>query len=167
MDREKQIEELASLLAQYEYKLCKRLPKNKCLLTSKIHAQVCCDYCKIAEFLINLGYCKITDNEVVISKAEYNELRQAKTLLEFREETMKLLEDANIRYAEALELKVNIKERKETAEKYHNFVNNSIKNVIKMYSIGNLKTANIKDICSTINLDNNEIAKQFGVEIKE
>ena len=74
MDREKQIEELASLLTQYEYKLCKRLPKNKCLLTSKTHAQVCCDYCKIAEFLINLGYCKITDNEVVISKAEYNEL---------------------------------------------------------------------------------------------
>ena len=54
----------------------------------------------------------------------------------------------------------------ETAEKYHNFVNNSIKNAIKMYSIGNLKTANIKDICSTINLDNDEIAKQFGVDIK-
>ena len=35
-----------------------------------------------------------------------NELKQAKTLLEFREETIKYLEDANIRYAKALENKV-------------------------------------------------------------
>ena len=35
-----------------------------------------------------------------------NELKQSKTLLEFREETIKYLEDANIRYAKALENKV-------------------------------------------------------------
>lgn len=54
---------------------------------------------------------------VVLTKEEYAELKQAKSLLEFREETIKHLEDANIRYAKALELKVNEKERKEMAEK--------------------------------------------------
>lgn len=54
--------------------------------------------------------------------------------------------------------------RKETAKKYHEFISNSIKNAIKMYSTGNLKTAKIVDICSTISLDNDEIAKQFSVE---
>lgn len=64
----------------------------------------------------------IPENAVVLSREEYGELKQAKTLLEFREETIKLLEDANIRYAEALELQVNIKERKEMVEKIDNYL---------------------------------------------
>lgn len=39
---------------------------------------------------------------ISISKSEYEGLRQAKTLLELREETIKHLEDANIRYHETL-----------------------------------------------------------------
>ena len=54
--KDKQIEEMAKSLTRYEYSLCERLPKDKCLLTSAIHAQVSCDYCKIAEFLVNAGY---------------------------------------------------------------------------------------------------------------
>ena len=61
IDRDKQIEEMAKALTNYEYKLCERLPKDKCLLTSTIHAQVSCDYCKIAEFLYNAGYRKASD----------------------------------------------------------------------------------------------------------
>lgn len=57
----KQIEEMAKALTKYEYHLCERLPKDKCLLTSAVHAQVSCDYCKIAEFLVNEGYRKSTD----------------------------------------------------------------------------------------------------------
>lgn len=58
MSKEKQIEEMAKALTKYEKVLCERLPKDKCLLTSAIHAQVSCDYCKIAEFLYNAGYRK-------------------------------------------------------------------------------------------------------------
>ena len=62
MNKEKQIEEMAKALTAYEKKLCDRLPKDKCLLTSAVHAQVSCDYCKIAEFLVNAGYRKIYDD---------------------------------------------------------------------------------------------------------
>ena len=58
MSKEKQIEEMAKALTKYEKGLCERLPKDKCLLTSAIHAQVSCDYCKIAEFLYHEGYRK-------------------------------------------------------------------------------------------------------------
>ena len=63
MSREKQIEEMAKELTAYEKKLCERLPKDKCLLTSAVHAQVSCDYCKIAEFLVNAGYRKQSEGE--------------------------------------------------------------------------------------------------------
>ena len=63
MSREKQIEEMAKALTKYEYSLCERLPKDECLLTSAIHAQVSCDYCKIAEFLYNAGYRKQSEGE--------------------------------------------------------------------------------------------------------
>lgn len=58
MSKEKQIEEMAKALTKYEKGLCERLPKDQCLLTSAVHAQVSCDYCKIAEFLYNAGYRK-------------------------------------------------------------------------------------------------------------
>lgn len=75
------------------------------------------NYEKVATDLCNLwNWRKILEGSVVLSKEEYAELKQAKSLLAFREETIKYLEDANIRYAEALELKVNKKERKETAK---------------------------------------------------
>ncbi len=61
MNRDKQIEEMAKALTAYEKKLCDRLPKDKCLLTSAVHAQVSCDYCKIAEFLVNAGYRKASE----------------------------------------------------------------------------------------------------------
>ena len=63
MSKDKQIEEMAKELTAYEKKLCERLPKDKCLLTSAVHAQVSCDYCKIAEFLVNAGYRKQSEGE--------------------------------------------------------------------------------------------------------
>lgn len=59
--KDKQIEDMAKALTAYEKKLCDRLPKDKCLLTSAIHAQVSCDYCKISEFLVNAGYRKASE----------------------------------------------------------------------------------------------------------
>ena len=38
-----------------------------------------------------------------LTEVDYLELKQAKTLLEFREETIKYLEDANIRYSKEIE----------------------------------------------------------------
>ena len=66
------------------------------------------DKCPLKEF---------PKDSVVLSEEEYADLKFTKNLLELREETIKYLEDANIRYAKELELKVNKKERKETAEK--------------------------------------------------
>lgn len=65
MSKEKQIEEMAKALTKYEKGICERLPKDKCLLTSAVHAQVSCDYCKIAEFLYNAGYRKQSKAEWV------------------------------------------------------------------------------------------------------
>lgn len=42
------------------------------------------------------------NDDIIVSKEEYWDLKQAKTLLGLREETIKHLEDANIRYRETL-----------------------------------------------------------------
>lgn len=63
LSKEKQIEEMAKALTKYEKGLCERLPKDQCLLTSAVHAQVSCDYCKIAEFLYNAGYRKQSEGK--------------------------------------------------------------------------------------------------------
>ena len=105
---------------------------------------------------------ELIDKDIVVLSMEEYEILTKDIEHPTDEVLKKLVVGKNILTEQVIE-----KTRKETAEKYHNFVNNSIKNAIKMYSIGNLKTANIKDICSTINLDNDEIAKHFGVEIEE
>jgi tRNA isopentenyl-2-thiomethyl-A-37 hydroxylase MiaE len=110
-----------------------------------------------AKQLCGLGYQKVNEDSVVISREEYEELKQAKSLLEFREETIKYLEDANIRYAEALELKVNKKERKETAEKILNEVNEFFRPFDK-------KSPIFLDLLLT-KLET--VVKKIGVEIKE
>ena len=64
----------------------------------------------IKDFVDNVDYVKGVINafkecnkgDVIISEEEYWVLRQANTLLGIREETIKHLEDANIRYHETL-----------------------------------------------------------------
>lgn len=64
----------------------------------------------IKDFVDNVDYVKgviknfkeRSKGNVVIPKEEYWDLKQSKTLLELREETIKHLEDANIRYHETL-----------------------------------------------------------------
>ena len=79
----KQIEEMAKALTRYEYHLCERLPKDKCLLTSAIHAQVSCDYCKIAEFLVNEGYRKSTD----VAREIFEEIEKALSSMKYNANT--------------------------------------------------------------------------------
>lgn len=138
----------------------------------------------VAAELVEMGYQRIKKDGIVISKEEYEELKQAKTLLESREETIKYLEDANIRYAEALELKVNKKERKETAEK----ITKRLKSIIKKALKSNYKAIEKReekhpylledelfevrckgkiDALQGMDYEIDELAKQFGVEIKE
>lgn len=134
-DKEKQIEEMGKILCNdMGCKYCER----------------CYDLMK-AESLYNAGCRKIPEGSVVLTKEEYEELKFAKNLLELREETIKSLEDANIRYAEALELKVNKKERKETARE--------ILQMFKDY----LKYSWTK----SVDFVYHEIEKQFGVEVEE
>ena len=71
-DKQTEIEEMAKALTKYEYHLCERLPKDKCLLTSAVHAQVSCDYCKIAEFLVNEGYRKASN----VAREIFEEIEQ-------------------------------------------------------------------------------------------
>lgn len=103
--REKIIEEMAHC------KLCYEKNFGKCFVKKR---SGCSDWVK-SQRLYSAGYRKVPEGSVVLCEEEYAELKFAKKLLELREEYIKSLEDANIRYAEALELKVNKKERKETA----------------------------------------------------
>ena len=113
-DKEKQIEEMAKETRNKQWQ--KR--DEYCLRIQKAtQYKGDCDHEDVPSILVD--YEKeikkelIPENAVVLTREEYHELKQAKTLLEFREETIKYLEDANIRYAEALELKVNEKEFQE------------------------------------------------------
>lgn len=98
---------------------------------------------------------------VVISREKYEELKQTKSLLEFREETIKYLEDANIRYAEELE-----NPRKEIAKEFYDKVNENIcvfklENKNQEYVDG--YTQAIADICGRLD----QVAKDYDIEIKE
>ena len=84
MSKEKQIEEMAKALTAYEKKLCERLPKDKCLLASAVHAQVSCDYCKIAEFLVNAGYRKQSDGEWIVTDADSGSFGEYEPFIEFK-----------------------------------------------------------------------------------
>lgn len=152
MEKEKQIKEMAS-------DIIKTFSTEYIYAQSEVMKNIS-DINVLISSLISKGYRKINENEVVISKEEYAELKQAKTLLEFREETIKLLEDANIKYAEALELKVNIKERKETAEKFATELTTFIGHLIPSeYSI--------MDIIIEIENKIYDLAKQYDVDLGE
>lgn len=97
MNKEKQIEEMAKALTAYEKKLCDRLPKDKCLLTSAVHAQVSCDYCKIAEFLVNAGYRKASK----VAREIFEEIEEL--LIRLADES-KLLRDKEINLGEKTQL---------------------------------------------------------------
>ena len=179
MDKEKQIEEMAKIISNT---WLDDLEGNTFCVSDfldNVNTKA------IATDLTDKGYRKITDNEfviskeeydalktiekyhirscgkdvVVISKEEYEGLKQAKTLLEFREETIKLLEDANIRYAEALELKVNIKERKETAREIFKAIKDKFPIPIEETHF----TFTTPDL---IHKAINDIAKEFGVDLE-
>ncbi len=87
--------------------LRKHIPEGSVVLTMN-------DHVKVVEKVRQEFEAEYKD-KVVLTREEYEALKFTKTVLELREEKIKYLEDANIRYAEALELKVNEKERKETA----------------------------------------------------
>ena len=123
----------------FDKEVCSRLNCNKdCKYYGKANCYRCIhkDICELRSF----SYCEeevrekgceyyqqeIPEDAIVLTREEYEELKQAKTLLEFREETIKCLEDANIRYAKALENKV-----KDTAKNYKNFMILSIAEMLK------------------------------------
>lgn len=99
--------------------------------TDCIHYNICAlwtttDLDKDEAYKYCFGHYKSKLENIIISKEEYHELKQAKTLLEFREETIKHLEDANIRYADALENK-NKEIVDKISHKIHQLFNRDIK----------------------------------------
>lgn len=130
MDKQKQIEEMAKDYYGYS-----------------IDLEEDCKF--VATEMYDKGHRKIPENAVVLTREEYDELKQAKILLEFREETIKYLEEANIRYSEALENK-----SKETAEK----ILKPLYDACKDDSYGQV----VVDFAIL-----ERLAKQFGVKIKE
>lgn len=132
MDKQKQIEEMANLIHHTEFIDISGYEEEK-----------------IAEELLKYYQPKLPENAVVLTREEYDELKQAKILLEFREETIKYLEEANIRYSKALENK-----SKETAEK----ILKPLYDACKDDSYGQV----VVDFAIL-----ERLAKQFGVKIKE
>lgn len=142
IDKEKQIEKMKDIVHNLWDKL------NQDAITTN----------DIIDALYNAGYRKIDKDSVVLTGEEYEELKFAKNLLELREETIKYLEDANIRYAEELELKVNKKERKETAEK--------IINCLADYKEYKYESISYKDWCVPHTIIKH-IAKYFDIDISK
>lgn len=109
---------------------------------------------EVARALTVLNYRKIPENAVVLSKEELDELKQAKILLSFREETIKYLEDANIRYAEALENK-----GKDTAKEIYGEIEESDILIVGTQEYGEIEVVSIERL--------NEIFRSKGVEVEK
>ena len=148
-NKQKEIEEMARVIKEANEISCIRTCDN----CEYYEDDIKCISFGQAIALHNAGYRNCKD-KVVLTEEEYAELKQAKTLLELREETIKYLEDANIRYAKALELKVNEKERQETAREIIAKVKEKMKKVDGAIAL-NYAIAVIE-----------ELAKQYGVEVE-
>lgn len=94
--RKKQIEAMAKDMLEYGMK---KYPTGESVFTeTKLREQFYHVFLTYAEYLINKGYCKSLENAVVISRAEYNDLRGLekhfddyliKEIVETRKETAK------------------------------------------------------------------------------
>lgn len=113
-----------------------------------------CSRC-FSKYLYEQNYRKLPKDSVVLLREEYYELKQAKKLLEIKNEEINNLADANIRYSIALENK-----SKETAEKYRVAMMLSIQEMQKYLEI-------TEEQAKLLYYHNYQVAKQFDVEIKE
>ena len=82
MDKEKQIEEMAKDIVHQKM-------FGKCIFENcpfEKDDEILCNNCKVAQYLYNKHYRKITKNEVVFTKEEYKKIeREKKRLEEFAE----------------------------------------------------------------------------------
>ncbi len=122
---------------------CRRNPQAKtveeCVKCEFKHGM--CDVYRLAETLYNENYCRIDKDSVVLSKEEYNEIKQYQSY---------------------------IAEIKKAFDKVRNATAENFLNMLYWKAVKHIKGKN-KDECfieiSFEKLD--ELAKQFGVEIKE
>lgn len=149
--KEKQIEEMAKEIAKrdcYFYDKCSRKPKHNCIsLDPKIRLDSDKNYVTIATWLVNAGYLKVHKNSVVLLREEYEKL------------TKELVTEQ--RAKEIAQEYFGIV-RKETAEKFESELKAFIK-VWKMSEDDAMSTLFYRELFAKIG----ELAKQFGVEIKE
>lgn len=91
MNKEKQIEAMAKVLKNNDISMCCFGGCNECSYIKERDNNWFCQPLKLAEALYNAGYRKINENEIVISKEEYERL---KTLIhDLREENKELKQD--------------------------------------------------------------------------
>ena len=120
---------------------------------------ITCDKCR-ARRLYNLGYRKVKDS-VVLSKEEYEKLQNENKQLFYRNSNL-ILENKNLK--EDTEIEV-LKASKETAEK-------DFSTIIKALEERKERVHSFYGVSESVGVDIaiktvKELAKQFGVEIKE
>lgn len=145
MDKEQQIEEIKQVLI----KTCKRCrPFEEDYMQSKY-----------AESLYNAGYRKIPEDAVVLTKVEYESLRQSLTQTTVRE--CELADRARALLHECDILKIDLeKARKDTAKAILNVLYFNLQNSVK----GHIAKSNVYyNVMDRIQ----EIAKNYGVEAEE
>lgn len=147
MTEQEQIEEMANIPHKCIKSSCEECIKND---------RKCADYTR-AEAIYNAGYRKADKDSVVLSREEYEKLKQYEEKVEngacfTQKEWLELCDEEYRRETENL-LKVRQLERKETAKEILNELIDS-SNKITFF-----------DCRMALGLD--KLAKQFGVEIKE
>jgi hypothetical protein len=146
MDKQKQIEEMAKEIEK-SYTAYRGFCPHNTTVCSTVRN---CMYCNIATHLIEQGYRKITENEIVISKEEYDKLKQ----FEYQVRsgvcfTQKMWFDFCIedsKHQTSLQIKAKEQGCKETAEK-----------IIKWFKENS--------VCIPSDEDISDFAKEFGVDL--
>lgn len=148
-DKEKQIKLLTKRISKIQNKGVKDIPN---------FTNIFIDNQELAEELVEMGYQRIKKDDIVISKEEYKYLKSIeKSYDPFWFCAFGGCEGARKECKDTCEMSIFVKERKETAKKYHKAMRKVIheRDYIEGYAEIGLQE------------ENDEIAKQLGVEIKE
>lgn len=151
-DKEKQIEEM---------RIQRKLEMTRDI-SNGISGVLAYEIQKLAEHLISLNYEKLPENSVVLSKEEYEKLHSFDL-------AFKILAEPNPVLISAEEYEKLKQSRKETAEKCNSILEKNYKDWLKVLNDLKIDTSNknilVSIVCGLFKNSQEEIAKQFGVEV--
>lgn len=165
-DDEKKIEEMAKIINNPMLNYCRELNKCKeiCQYSGKSCRQYTCRDYAYAETLHKAGYQKLPEDSIVLTREEYEKLKNESIDKLFADEAFFKEEfKANEEYLQKRANRDYIKfvkkqERKETAEKFVNLPDSDIL-VVDTKEYGEIEVVSVERL--------QELAKELGVEIKE